>query len=352
MSSDTNGRHHPDTASKSFALRPWTGESAGQDVRFGTDRVSNGHQAPSGLGADGLARTGRRIFPRDQSAAAFILERSCPSDRGSCAGSVLLQHSPRQLHAGSGRRLGDFGNPVRSAHGFRRSYCWPARRTQNDRPSSNIGAEGSRWRPQSDGSTLRGDLDMPISAIPVYRPIRRSTMDVLVRPAAHCGASCFPLMPPDVGALARQLKATVLQFHSGPVDDSRSSNTILIGSTTASPPVAFGKCLPVGETLRSCHADWALGLEHRHPEHDQPAVAAGMVGRGWRGGNARGYAREAASVRAMGSRKCRTGRQIHAGEKRISSRAMFGEYAWANAMTRTMLGVRLEVEQFWPTVQW
>lgn len=167
---------------------------------------------------------------------------------------------------------------------------------------------------------------------------------ILVR-QPHCWRFLFPL-PPDVPEPGTdELKQKVLKF-IGPVDDIEILNTIVyrihhrIASRWRS-----GRVFLMGDAAHLITPMWALGLNTGILDAISLPWRLAWVARGWADdGLLDGYSREQRPVAAQGSGEmAEAGRKYMLGQQ-DNVRAMSGD-AWANAITRTMLGVRLDVDQ-------
>ncbi|QDM20765.1 FAD-binding monooxygenase [Tardiphaga sp. vice154] len=167
---------------------------------------------------------------------------------------------------------------------------------------------------------------------------------VLVR-QPHCWRFLFPLAAEAPEPSADELRAKVLKF-IGPVTDMEILNTILyrihhrIASNWRS-----GRVFLMGDAAHLITPMWALGLNTGILDAISLPWRLAWVARGWAiDALLDGYSREQHPVAALGS-----GEMAEAGRKYMlglqgETRAMSGD-AWGNALTRTMLGVRLDVDQ-------
>ncbi len=167
---------------------------------------------------------------------------------------------------------------------------------------------------------------------------------ILVR-QPHCWRFLFPL-PPDVPEPNQdELRQKVLKF-IGPVDDLEILNTIIyrihhrIATTWRS-----GRTFLMGDAAHLITPMWALGLNTGILDAISLPWRLAWVARGWADDSLLdGYGREQQPVAARGSGEmAEAGRKYMLGQ-RDQVKAMSGD-AWANAITRTMLGVRLDVDQ-------
>jgi 3-(3-hydroxy-phenyl)propionate hydroxylase len=166
---------------------------------------------------------------------------------------------------------------------------------------------------------------------------------ILVR-QPHCWRFLFPL-PPDAPEPDNEaLKQKVLKF-IGPVTDIEILNKIIyrihhrIATSWRSGPVFL-----MGDAAHLITPMWALGLNTGILDTISLPWRLAWVARGWADDALLdGYGREQQPVASKGS-----GEMAEASRKYMSGqlndvKAMSGD-AWANAITRTMLGVRLDVD--------
>lgn len=262
------------------------------------------------------------------------------------AGSVLLQHRLTSFTQAPEGVSATFETPSgpRTVEGSYLLACDGGRSTV--RSQLNIGVEGESLSARNLLVDVRVDLDI---ANPRDYPYLAYFADpdewmILVR-QPHCWRFLFPL-PPDVEEPSRdELKAKVLKF-IGPVDDIEILNTILyrIHHRIAT-KWRSGNVFLMGDAAHLITPMWALGLNTGILDAISLPWRLAWVARGWgREGLLDGYGREQHPVAAMGSGEmAEAGRKYMLGQK-DQVKAMSGD-AWANAMTRTMLGVRLDVDQ-------
>src|SRR5260221_5906303 len=167
---------------------------------------------------------------------------------------------------------------------------------------------------------------------------------ILVR-QPHCWRFLFPLPPGAPEPDKEALKQKVLSF-IGPVTDLEILNTIVyrihhrIATSWRS-----GRVFLMGDAAHLITPMWALGLNTGILDAISLPWRMAWVARGWADDALLdGYGREQQPVAAKGS-----GEMAEASRKYMSGqlddvKAMSGD-AWANAITRTMLGVRLDVDQ-------
>jgi len=262
------------------------------------------------------------------------------------AGSVRLSHrlvSFTQQEAGVSATF-ETPQGTRTVDGSYLLACDGGRSTI--RSQLDIGVEGESLDVRNLLVDVRVDLDI---ANPRDYPYLAYFADpdewmILVR-QPHCWRFLFPL-PADVEEPPREeLKAKVLKF-IGPVSDIEIINTVLyrihhrIASTWRSRRVFL-----MGDAAHLITPMWALGLNTGILDAISLPWRLAWVARGWAGDALLdGYGREQHPVAAMGSGEmAEAGRKYMLGQK-DQVKAMSGD-DWANAMTRTMLGVRLDVDQ-------
>lgn len=161
----------------------------------------------------------------------------------------------------------------------------------------------------------------------------------------HCWRFLYPLAPGLPEPTKEEFKEKVLRF-IGPVNDLEVLNTIIyrIHHRIAS-EWRRGRVFLMGDAAHLITPMWALGLNTGILDAINLPWRLTWVMRGWADqALLDGYAREQRPVAAMGSGEmAEAARKYMLGQK-DAVKAMSGE-AWANALTRTMLGVRLDVDQ-------
>lgn len=161
----------------------------------------------------------------------------------------------------------------------------------------------------------------------------------------HCWRFLYPLAADKPEPTREEFKAKVLHF-IGPVDDLEILNTIIyrIHHRIAS-EWRRGRVFLMGDAAHLITPMWALGLNTGILDAINLPWRLAWVERGWADQSLLdGYAREQRPVAAYGSGEmAEAGRKYMLGQK-DAVKAMSGD-AWANALTRTMLGVRLDVDQ-------
>src|SRR5215472_18138021 len=166
---------------------------------------------------------------------------------------------------------------------------------------------------------------------------------ILVR-QPHCWRFLYPLAAGLAEPTAAEFREKVVRF-VGPVDDMQILNTISyrIHHRVAS-EWRRDRVFLMGDAAHLITPMWALGLNTGILDAISLPWRLAWVARGWAGeALLDGYAREQRPVAAEGSGEmAEAARKYMAGESG-AVKAMSGT-AWANAATRTMLGVRLGVD--------
>jgi 3-(3-hydroxy-phenyl)propionate hydroxylase len=166
---------------------------------------------------------------------------------------------------------------------------------------------------------------------------------ILVR-QPHCWRFLYPLGPGVPEPTTPEFRAKVVRF-IGPVDEMEILNTIVyrIHHRVAS-EWRRDRVFLMGDAAHLITPMWALGLNTGILDAISLPWRLAWVARGWAGDALLdGYAREQRPVAAEGSGEmAEAARRYMAGEA-TAVKAMSGT-AWANAATRTMLGVRLGVD--------
>lgn len=166
---------------------------------------------------------------------------------------------------------------------------------------------------------------------------------ILVR-QPHCWRFLYPLGPGVAEPTTPEFRAKVIRF-IGPVDEMEILNTIVyrIHHRVAN-EWRRDRVFLMGDAAHLITPMWALGLNTGILDAISLPWRLAWVARGWAGDALLdGYAREQRPVAAEGSGEmAEAARRYMAGEA-AAVKAMSGT-AWANAATRTMLGVRLGVD--------
>jgi 3-(3-hydroxy-phenyl)propionate hydroxylase len=167
---------------------------------------------------------------------------------------------------------------------------------------------------------------------------------ILVR-QPHCWRFLYPLAPDAPEPSREEFKEKVLRF-VGPVDNIEILNTVnyRIHHRVAS-EWRRDRIFLMGDAAHLITPMWALGLNTGILDAISLPWRLAWVARGWADDSLLdGYGREQHPVAAKGSGEmAEAARKYMAGQNDVV-RAMSGS-AWANALTRTMLGVRLDVNE-------
>jgi 3-(3-hydroxy-phenyl)propionate hydroxylase len=167
---------------------------------------------------------------------------------------------------------------------------------------------------------------------------------ILVR-QPHCWRFLYPLAPDAPEPSREEFKQKVLRF-IGPVDSIEILNTVnyRIHHRVAS-EWRRDRIFLMGDAAHLITPMWALGLNTGILDAISLPWRLAWVARGWADDALLdGYGREQHPVAAKGSGEmAEAARKYMAGQNDVV-RAMSGS-AWANALTRTMLGVRLDVNE-------
>jgi 3-(3-hydroxy-phenyl)propionate hydroxylase len=167
---------------------------------------------------------------------------------------------------------------------------------------------------------------------------------ILVR-QPHCWRFLYPLAPDAPEPTREEFKEKILRF-IGPVDGLEILNTVnyRIHHRVAS-EWRRDRIFLMGDAAHLITPMWALGLNTGILDTISLPWRLAWVARGWADDALLdGYAREQRPVAAKGSGEmAEAARKYMTGQNDVV-RAMSGS-AWANALTRTMLGVRLDVNE-------
>jgi 3-(3-hydroxy-phenyl)propionate hydroxylase len=167
---------------------------------------------------------------------------------------------------------------------------------------------------------------------------------ILVR-HPHCWRFLYPLAPGVAEPSAADFREKITAF-IGPVEQLEILNTIVYRvHHRVATQWRERRVFLMGDAAHLITPTWALGLNTGILDAINLPWRLAWVARGWASDALLdGYAREQRPVAAEGSGEmARAARKYMAGEA-ASVKAMSGT-AWANAATRTMLGVRLGVDE-------
>jgi len=167
---------------------------------------------------------------------------------------------------------------------------------------------------------------------------------ILVR-QPHCWRFLFPLKADRPEPTREEFREKILRF-IGPVEDMEIINTVVyrIHHRIAT-EWRQGRVFLMGDAAHLITPMWALGLNTGVLDSISLPWRLAWVERGWaKPSLLDGYAREQRPVAAHGSGEMAEAARKYLLGQNDAIRAMSGGQ-WANALTRTMLGVRLDVDQ-------
>jgi 3-(3-hydroxy-phenyl)propionate hydroxylase len=261
-------------------------------------------------------------------------------------GSLHLEHRLTSFRAADDGVVATFDTPggTREVEGSYLLACDGGRSTV--RTQLSVPVEGESW----DARCLLVDVEVDLDvANPRDYPYLAYFADpqewmILVR-HPHCWRFLYPLAPGAPEPTHAEFRDKVLRF-IGPVDRMEILNTIVyrIHHRIAA-EWRRGRVFLMGDAAHLITPMWALGLNTGILDAISLPWRLAWVARGWAGDALLdGYAREQRPVAAEGS-----GEMAEAARKYMAGlsgevKAMSGG-AWANALTRTMLGVRLGVDE-------
>jgi 3-(3-hydroxy-phenyl)propionate hydroxylase len=167
---------------------------------------------------------------------------------------------------------------------------------------------------------------------------------ILVR-QPHCWRFLFPLSADRPEPTREEFREKILRF-IGPVSDLEIINTIVyrIHHRIAT-EWRHGNVFLMGDAAHLITPMWALGLNTGVLDAVNLPWRLAWVARGWADASLLdGYVREQRQVAVHGSGEMAEAARKYMLGQQDAIRAMSGAQ-WANALTRTMLGVRLDVDQ-------
>jgi len=237
-----------------------------------------------------------------------------------------------------------------------------------DTPEGPFAVEGSYLLACDGGrSTVRGLLDIPVEGVSLDVRMMLVDLDVdldvknprdypylayfadprewmiLVR-QPHCWRFLFPLPPGEDAPTPEQLRDKARHF-VGDVDRMEVLNTVVyrVHHRIAS-QWQQGRVFLMGDAAHLITPMWALGLNTGVLDALSLPWRLAWVSRGWAGpALLAGYAREQRPLSVHGTAEmAEAARAFMEGER--SGRTGMTDDAWNNAMTRTLLGVRLDVD--------
>jgi len=260
-------------------------------------------------------------------------------------GAVHLQHRLTAFRTNSDGVISTFETPqgVREVEGSYLLACDGGRSTV--RAQLGIAVEGESLDARTLLVDVKVDLDVQNPRDYPYLAYFADPQEwmILVR-QPHCWRFLYPLAPGLPEPTKEEFREKVLRF-IGPVTNLEILNTIIyrIHHRIAT-EWRRDRVFLMGDAAHLITPMWALGLNTGILDAINLPWRLAWVARGWADqALLDGYAREQRPVAAMGSGEmAEAARRYMLGQK-DAVKAMSGE-AWANALTRTMLGVRLDVD--------
>ena len=261
-------------------------------------------------------------------------------------GSVHLCHRLTDFRTVDGGVIAAFETPdgVRELEGSYLLACDGGRSTVRSRLGIEVEGESL------DARMLLVDVDVDLDvANPRDYPYLAYFADphewmILVR-QPHCWRFLYPLAPGAPEPTRDDFKAKILRF-IGPVDRIDILNTVnyRIHHRVAT-QWRRGRIFLMGDAAHLITPMWALGLNTGILDAISLPWRLAWVARGWADDALLdGYALEQHPVAAKGSGEMAEAARKYMAGMNEEVRAMSGS-AWANALTRTMLGVRLDVDR-------
>jgi 3-(3-hydroxy-phenyl)propionate hydroxylase len=260
-------------------------------------------------------------------------------------GALLMRHRLTSFRQHDGGVVASFDTPdgVREFEGAYLLACDGGRSTVRSQLGVPVEGESSDIRYLL--VDVKVDLDV---ANPRDYPYLAYFADpqewmILVR-QPHCWRFLYPLGPGVPEPTASEFRDRVIRF-IGEVDALEILNTVVyrIHHRVAT-QWRKDRVFLMGDAAHLITPMWALGLNTGILDAISLPWRLAWVTRGW-GGDAllEGYAREQRPVAAEGSGEMAEAARKYMAGQAGSVKAMSGT-AWANAATRTMLGVRLDVD--------
>jgi 3-(3-hydroxy-phenyl)propionate hydroxylase len=262
-----------------------------------------------------------------------------------CPGAVRLQHRLTGFRALDDGVVATFATTdgIREHEGCYLLACDGGRSTV--RSSLGIAVEGQSLDARLSLVDVKVDLDVQNPRDYPYLAYFSDPQEwmILVR-QPHCWRFLFPLAPGAAEPTNEELKSKVLRF-IGPVDDIEVLNTVTyrIHHRIAT-QWRRDRVFLMGDAAHLITPMWALGLNTGILDAISLPWRLAWVLRGWSDeGLLDDYGREQQPVAAKGSGEMAEAARRYMSGQNDAMKAMSGS-AWANAMTRTMLGVRLDVD--------
>jgi 3-(3-hydroxy-phenyl)propionate hydroxylase len=260
-------------------------------------------------------------------------------------GAVHLRHRLTQFRAVDGGVIATFETPdgVRELEGCYLLACDGGRSTV--RSSLGIAVEGESPDVRMSLVDVKVDLDVQNPRDYPYLAYFSDPHEwmILVR-QPHCWRFLYPLAPGAAEPTREELKSKILRF-TGPVTDIEVLNTVTyrIHHRVAA-QWRRDRIFLMGDAAHLITPMWALGLNTGILDAISLPWRLAWVLRGWSDeALLDGYGREQQPVAAKGSGEMAEAAHQYMAGQNDAVKAMSGS-AWANAMTRAMLGVRLDVD--------
>jgi 3-(3-hydroxy-phenyl)propionate hydroxylase len=262
-----------------------------------------------------------------------------------CPGAVRLQHRLTGFRAFEDRIVATFATPDgnREWEGCYLLACDGGRSTV--RSALGIAVEGESLDARLSLVDVKADLDVQNPRDYPYLAYFSDPHEwmILVR-QPHCWRFLFPLAPGAAEPTNEEFKAKVLGF-IGPVSDIDVLNTVTyrIHHRVAT-QWRRDRIFLMGDAAHLITPMWALGLNTGILDAISLPWRLAWVLRGWSHESLLDdYVREQQPVAAKGSGEMAEAARRYISGQSDAVKAMSGS-AWANALTRTMLGVRLDVD--------
>jgi 3-(3-hydroxy-phenyl)propionate hydroxylase len=261
-------------------------------------------------------------------------------------GAMHLQHRLTGFRAIDGGVVASFETPdgVREVEGSYLLGCDGGRSTV--RSLLGVAVEGESMEGRMLLIDVRVDLDV---ANPRDYPYLAYFADpqewmILVR-QPHCWRFLYPLAPNAPEPSREQLAEKILRF-IGPVDHMEIFNTVNYRTHhRVATQWRSDRVFLMGDAAHLITPMWALGLNTGILDTLALPWRLAWVSRGWADDSLLDqYAHEQYPVAAKGSGEMAEAARKYMAGQHDAVKAMSGG-AWANALTRTMLGVRLDVDR-------
>src|SRR5256886_14812851 len=261
-------------------------------------------------------------------------------------GVLKREHRLTSFRATNDGVIASFDTPdgTREVEGSYLLACDGGRSTV--RSELGIPVEGESWDLRCLLVDVKVDLDVANPRDYPYLAYFSDSREwmILVR-QPHCWRFLYPLAPGVPEPTAADFRAKVIRF-VGPVDQMEILNTIVyrIHHRVAT-QWRRERVFLMGDAAHLITPMWALGLNTGILDAISLPWRLAWVTRGWASDALLdGYAREQRPVAAAGSGEMAQAAHRSMAGQGSTAKAMSGT-AWANAATRTMLGVRLGVDE-------